>query len=79
MKCNVGGWDRNIRLVSGAGLLTAGLLGLVKGRARSAALALGTTQLLTGLSRYCPVNQALGINTCSWKTRLARKAVELVL
>lgn len=76
MKCNVGGWDRTWRLTSGAVLLAVGLFGPLRKRGRTAALSLGATQLLTGLTRYCPVNQALGIDTCELVPRVARKAME---
>ncbi len=79
MKCNVGGWDRTLRLASGLGVLGFGLLGPVERRTlRAAAVGLGAVQLLTGLSRYCPLNQALGVNTCDPTTRAARQIRQLV-
>lgn len=47
-------------------------------RKRALLLSLGAVQLITGLSRYCPLNQALGINTCEALDRVTRAARQLV-
>jgi hypothetical protein len=60
---NVGGWDRNIRFILGGASLAAGLLGPFRAPWRVALLALAATQLSTASSQYCPLNQALRINT----------------
>ncbi len=63
MKTNVGGWDRNIRWVLGSGALVAGLTVPLRLPWRLGLLAFAATELLTAGTRYCPVNQVLGINT----------------
>ena len=60
---NVGGWDRSARFILGGAFLAAGLLGPFRAPWRVALLALAATELLTASSQYCPMNQALGINT----------------
>ena len=57
MKCNVGGFDRILRIVVGLGILGAGWYfkswwGLV-----------GLLPVLTGIFRFCPAYTPLGINT----------------
>ncbi len=78
MKCNVGGWDRTLRFVGAAVVLGLGLLGRRRSRGRAAALTFAAIPLLTGLARYCPLNQVLGVNTCELSTRLKRKAGEMI-
>lgn len=62
LKTNVGGLDATLRVLAGLaliGLFAAGAIGpwgLV-----------GIVFLLTGLLRYCPAYQLLGIHTCSGK------------
>jgi hypothetical protein len=73
MKCNVGGWDRNIRYAVGTGALAAGLFAPISRGWRMAAFALATSELLTATTRYCPLNQMLGINTCERSVRLKRQ------
>ena len=62
--CNVGGIDRTARIGFGAVLLGTGLLAPVGTPLRVASGVLGAVGLVTGLTRYCPVNQAMGRNTC---------------
>ncbi len=54
-----------------------GLLAPLGHRGRAIVLGLGAVQLFTGLSRYCPMNQALGINTCEPTTQLKHEIEEL--
>jgi hypothetical protein len=73
MEKNVGGFDRNARLVVGPILLLLGVavLGdLVTVVAGTTGLAIGVVAalvgavlLVTGLSRTCPLNSVLGIDT----------------
>ena len=74
MQKNVGGLDRIARLVIGPILILvgvagyAGLLVLAVGplpQALTAVVAflVGTILLVTGLSRTCPMNRLLGVNT----------------
>lgn len=64
MECNVGGLDRNVRIGMGIATLALGLFGPLGRGARIASLIIGATELITGATRYCPVNQLLGLNTC---------------
>jgi len=64
MKRNVGELDRNMRLAGGAAALGLGLFGPLGRRGRIIALSIGGMQLITGLTRYCPVSRALHVNTC---------------
>ncbi len=79
MKTNVGGWDRNLRWVIGSGALAAGLLGRFSWPWRVGLLLVGATDLITASTRYCPLNEALGVNTAAegLKSEL-RSAVESV-
>jgi hypothetical protein len=61
MKPNVGPTERTLRL--GAGTAALLVLPFVRSRWASALLgALATSGITTGLSRYCPLNDALGID-----------------
>lgn len=64
MQCNVGGADRAARLVIGAGLLGGGLLVTDDARWRAAMLAGSAIALGTAVTRYCPANALLGVDTC---------------
>ncbi len=77
MKCNVGGWDRRVRLAAGAAALGIGLFGRLSSRRRALVLGIGAIPLGTGLTRYCPLNGALGINTCEPSARLKHALAEL--
>ena len=61
---NVGGVDKVVRLVIGAGLLS--LLFVLEGNARLLGL-IGIVPLATALVGYCPAYTALGLSTCSAK------------
>ena len=62
MQANVGSIDRAIRIVAGAGLIAATLLGVI-----GAWGWVGVIPLVTGLFRFCPVYLPLGLSTCSLK------------
>ncbi len=64
IECNVGGTDRTARIGFGAALLGAGILAPIGTPLRIVSAVLGTVGLVTGFSRYCPINQAMGRNTC---------------
>ncbi|RMH61938.1 MAG: DUF2892 domain-containing protein [Zetaproteobacteria bacterium] len=64
MKANVGGIDRAIRFLAGAGLLAWGLLGGLAQPWNYVADGVGAVMLLTSLLRFCPLYPLLGINTC---------------
>jgi hypothetical protein len=67
MEKNVGGMDRYARLVSGVLLLAAAFLNIVSGAVLWGAVVVGVIMLATGLTQFCPINKALGINTCKVK------------
>ncbi len=64
MKCNVGGMDRAGRSMIAIAALGTGLFAPVNAVARITLLALGGTAAFTVLTGYCPLNEALGVNTC---------------
>lgn len=64
MKNNVGGIDRNARIVLGIVLLIVGLVAPVEMTWRIVAVVVAAIALVTAVVRYCPVNAMLGINTC---------------
>jgi hypothetical protein len=73
MKENVGTADQILRLIAGPALMAVGLtlLGGRAGRLRGlAAIVAGTLTLESGITRVCPVNSALGIDTRRRKLRL---------
>jgi uncharacterized membrane protein len=72
MKCNVGGSDRTLRFAAGGSLLTMGLL--THGWLRKLGLILGGIGLGTAATRFCPINQLTGRNTCELSERVSRAA-----
>ncbi|WP_372619931.1 DUF2892 domain-containing protein [Falsiroseomonas sp.] len=70
MNCNVGGTDRVLRTVLGFGFLAAGLTAPMDRTLRAALLVLAGIGLTTAATRYCPLNAALGFDTCN-RRRLA--------
>lgn len=56
---NVGGLDRMLRILVGAGLIMATLMGLVGVWGW-----IGVVPLLTGLFSTCPLYSLIGIKTC---------------
>lgn len=64
VSCNVGGADRAVRLGVGATLIGLGIGTHIPKAARIAMGAVGAVGLITGISKYCPVSQALHLNTC---------------
>lgn len=65
MACNVGGWDRDARLVIGVAAAALALFGGTRAPARAAAGAVSAIALGTALSGYCPMNQLLGFDSCN--------------
>ena len=61
MKKNVGTTDRIIRIVLGAGLLTAGLV--LKGTLGMVLIGASVIALFTGIVGWCGLYMVLGINT----------------
>jgi hypothetical protein len=63
-RCNVGRTEQKFRLSAGAALVAAAAFAPVSRNWRIALGILGTAELITGATRYCPISAALGINTC---------------
>jgi hypothetical protein len=66
MKQNVGGWDRRIRSVAGPILLGLGTRLLARRGSKvgaAAAILAGSMLSRTAMTGYCPVSNALGIDT----------------
>lgn len=59
MKCNVGGMDRVLRVVVGAGVLSLAFIG-----PQTALGYIGVVPLLTGIFGFCPAYLPFGIKTC---------------
>lgn len=59
MTCNVGTWDRNLRIVVGLVLLSLVFVG-----PQTLWGLVGLVPLLTGLACFCPVYRVSGVNTC---------------
>lgn len=64
MKPNVGGVDRNTRIVVGIILLVIGVAAPLEMTWRIVALVVAAVALVTAAVRFCPANALLGINTC---------------
>jgi len=66
MTKNLGGGDRIIRLLVGAGLIVAAfiLAPLATGWAHWVALAVGVVLILTALVAVCPAYLPFGLRTC---------------
>lgn len=64
MKCNVGGIDRTGRIVIGIVLLAIGLMVPMDTLWQVVLLVLAAIALVTAVVRFCPVNAAIGLNTC---------------
>ncbi len=60
---NVGGADRVVRIILGIALVALGLLGVLEGGWAIAGYIVAAIALVTAFTRYCPANQALGVNT----------------
>ena len=62
MKSNVGGIDKILRIVVGAGLIGATVAGLLPVWGY-----IGIVPLATGLMGWCPMYPLLGLSTCPMK------------
>ena len=70
MRCNnVGGKDRVMRYVIGAIGIGVALFAPIAIEWKMVILVIGGIALVTALTRYCPVNAALGLNTCRHEER----------
>ncbi|HBZ6636109.1 DUF2892 domain-containing protein [Clostridium botulinum] len=63
MKCNVGRTEQIIRIVIGISIILIGLY------FRNWWGIIGLVPIITGLIRYCPINDILGISTCDVKKK----------
>lgn len=64
MKCNVGGADRTFRMATGTALAAGALLAPMSASSRLALLVPAGVAFFTAMTRYCPLNDAIGLNTC---------------
>jgi hypothetical protein len=71
MKINVGGLDRNLRMVLGAGALIAAISSRLPRGWRLGLLSFAIGELVTTATQHCPINRALGINTNPTKIKKA--------
>ncbi|MFD2246277.1 YgaP family membrane protein [Pontibacter ruber] len=60
MECNVGLVEQKARVLGGLALIGIGAYYNIKPLA-----ALGIIPIVTGMLRYCPLNQAIGYNGCT--------------
>ena len=60
MECNVGMTEQKLRVLAGLTLIGIGAYYNTKALA-----IIGLVPILTGMLRYCPVNQAIGYNGCA--------------
>lgn len=63
MQQNVGGTDRAARLIAGTALLGGGIFAASDPRWRTAMLAGSAIALGTAVTRYCPANEMLGVDS----------------
>jgi len=64
MKSNVGGTERIIRVLLGAGLLAIGFLAGLATLWSYIAIGTGLVLLATALLSFCPIWSLAGVNTC---------------
>lgn len=64
MKSNIGGTERIIRILLGAGLLAIGLLAGLATLWSYIAIGAGLVLLATALLSFCPIWALAGVNTC---------------
>jgi hypothetical protein len=67
MKVNVGGIDRAVRIVVGAGLVALAAMGQIGLWGW-----IGVVPLATGLIGYCPAYSLFGLSTCPMKSEGAK-------
>jgi hypothetical protein len=63
-RCNVGRTEQKFRIGGGLALLAAAAFAPLDRGWRIGLAVLGAAEVITGTTRYCPVSQLLGINTC---------------
>lgn len=70
MECNVGMTEQKLRVLAGLAMVGVGAYLNIK----SLSL-LGAIPIVTGMLRYCPINQALGYNGCIGEQHRVKSAV----
>lgn len=70
MECNVGTTEQKLRVLAGLAIIGIGAYSNIK----SLSL-LGAIPIVTGMLRYCPINQALGYNSCTGEQHRVKSAV----
>jgi Inner membrane protein YgaP-like, transmembrane domain len=70
MKRNVGGKDETARLMIASAGIAMGLFAK-RGWIKALGFSLGGTELVTAITRYSPLNKALGRNTAPPLSRVA--------
>lgn len=63
IECNVGGTERIVRLVLGVVLIALGFFAL-SGTLQIIGYLIGAIMLITGITKYCPLNTLMGRNSC---------------
>lgn len=64
MSCNVGRFERTVRIALGILLFMVGALGNLPAWATGATYLVGGIALVTGAIGFCPAWKLLGLNTC---------------
>lgn len=72
MLCNVGGTERGIRVIVGAGLLGAAWLMNLPSWGIAMISVIGGIALVTGAVGYCPAWSVLGVKSCQPKVAVTR-------
>ena len=62
--CNVGGWDRGIRVILGIVLILLGFLGVLSGTLAVIGYVIAGILVVTGITTFCPAYKLFGIKTC---------------
>jgi len=68
MICNLGNWERTIRIILGVTLLVLGYGTNIPIWGTVILYVLGIVALITGIVGFCPAWKAFGINTCLPRT-----------
>ncbi len=63
LPCNVGRTEQKIRIAAGSAMVAAAMLAPLGRTTRVALGLLGAMELVTGSTRYCPLWQAIGVDT----------------
>ena len=77
MKCNVGDTDRGIRIAVGSGALALAFSGRLGLFGSTLAFAVAASEFVTATTRYCPLNEKLGINTCKGENTLQEQEAKV--